>query len=77
MLTRWTMPLTAQVRLPPPPASGCRMRRCGHAASIEITGSAALYSSSRLHRFRRIFRGTVWTHAQGVLVEAQQDGTVA
>lgn len=45
---------------------------------IEITGSAALYSSSRLHRFRRtIPTATTWTHAQGVLVEAQQDGTVA
>ena len=34
--------------------------------------------SSRLHRFRRyIPAATVWTHAQGVLIEAQQDGTVA
>ena len=46
--------------------------------TIEITGSAALYSSSRLHRFRRtIPANTVWTHAQGVVIEAQQDGTVA
>jgi len=45
---------------------------------LEITGSAALYSSSRLHRFRRFIpRATVWTHAQGVVIEAQQDGTVA
>jgi len=45
---------------------------------IEITGSAAVYVSSRLHRFRHIIpRGTVWTHAQGVLADAQQDGTVA
>jgi len=45
---------------------------------IEITGSAALYSSSRLHRFRRyIPAASVWTHAQGVVIEAQQDGTVA
>jgi hypothetical protein len=45
---------------------------------IEITGSAALYSSARLHRFRRFIpAGTVWTHAQGVQIEAQQDGTVA
>jgi len=45
---------------------------------IEITGSAALYSSARLHRFRRHIPGaTVWTHAQGVVIEAQQDGTVA
>jgi hypothetical protein len=46
--------------------------------TIEITGSAALYSSSRLHRFRRFIPGaTVWTHAQGVVIEAQQDGSVA
>ena len=45
---------------------------------IEITGSAALYSSARLHRFRRYIPGAmVWTHAQGVVIEAQQDGTVA
>ena len=47
-------------------------------ALIEITGSAAAYSSARLHRFRRMIPpAQVWTHAQGVLVEAQQDGTVA
>jgi hypothetical protein len=46
--------------------------------TIEITGSAALFSSSRLHRFRRFIpEGTVWTHAQGVRIEAQQDGSVA
>jgi len=46
--------------------------------TIEITGSAALYSSARLHRFRRYIPGAmVWTHAQGVVIEAQQDGTVA
>jgi hypothetical protein len=45
---------------------------------IEITGSAAVYNSSRLHRFRQIIpRGSLWTHAQGVLADAQQDGTVA
>src|SRR5262245_11624670 len=45
---------------------------------IEITGSAAVYNSARLHRFRHIIpRGTTWTHAQGVLADAQQDGTVA
>jgi len=45
---------------------------------IEITGSAALYSSARLHRFRRFIPAAkVWTHAQGVVIEAQQDGTVA
>ena len=46
--------------------------------TIEITGSAALFSSSRLHRFRRyIPAAAVWTHAQGVRIEAQQDGSVA
>jgi hypothetical protein len=45
---------------------------------IEITGSAAIYNSARLHRFRHIIpRGTKWTHAQGVLADAQQDGSVA
>jgi hypothetical protein len=45
---------------------------------IEVTGSAAVYSSARLHRFRHVIpRGTRWTHAQGLLVDAQQDGTVA
>ena len=45
---------------------------------IEITGSAAVYNSARLHRFRHIIpRDTKWTHAQGVLADAQQDGTVA
>jgi hypothetical protein len=45
---------------------------------IEITGSAALLTSSRLHRFRRFIPfGSAWTHAQGVLVDAQPDGTVA
>jgi len=45
---------------------------------IEITGSAALFTSSRLHRFRRSLpAGATWTHAQGVVVDAQQDGTVA
>ena len=50
----------------------------GPACPIEITGSAAVYNSARLHRFRHIIpRGTKWTHAQGVLADAQQDGTVA
>jgi hypothetical protein len=45
---------------------------------IEITGSAAVYISARLHRFRHVIpRGSVWTHAQGVIADAQQDGTVA
>lgn len=48
------------------------------AAQIEITGSAAVYTSARLHRFRHIIpRGSIWTHAQGVLADAQQDGSVA
>ena len=47
-------------------------------AQIEITGSAASYTSARLHRFRRMIpAATVWTHAEGVVVEAQQDGSVA
>jgi hypothetical protein len=45
---------------------------------VEITGSAAIYTSSRLHRFRvRLPAGEKWTHAQGVIADAQQDGTVA
>ena len=45
---------------------------------IEITGSAAVYNSARLHRFKHVIpAGTTWTHVQGVLVDAQQDGTVA
>jgi hypothetical protein len=48
------------------------------AVDLEITGSCALYSSSRLHRFRVSTQpAAVWTDSQGVLVEAQQDGTVA
>jgi hypothetical protein len=48
------------------------------AVPIEITGSAAVYNSARLHRFRHIIpRGSKWTHAQGVVADAQQDGTVA
>jgi hypothetical protein len=50
----------------------------GQPVTIEITGSAALYSSARLMRFRRFIpAATTWTHAQGVVIEAQQDGTVA
>ena len=45
--------------------------------TIEITGCAALFSSSRLHRFRRFIPASaVWNHAQGVRVAAQQDGSV-
>jgi hypothetical protein len=38
-------------------------------------GSAFVMTSARLHRFRRFipYRST-WTHAQGVLVNAQRDG---
>jgi hypothetical protein len=38
-------------------------------------GSAFVMTSARLHRFRRLipYRST-WTHAQGVLVNAQSDG---
>jgi hypothetical protein len=42
---------------------------------LEITGSASVLTSSRLHRFRvTIPRGDTWTHAQAVAVEAQPDG---
>lgn len=45
---------------------------------LEITGSAAVYVSARLHRFRHIIpAGASWTHAQGVLADTHQDGTVA
>lgn len=45
---------------------------------LEKTGAAALFSSSRLHRFQMVVpAGQTWTHAQGVLIERQQDGTVA
>ena len=43
---------------------------------LEITGSASVLTSSRLHRFRVTNpRAEVWTHAQGVQVEVQPDGT--
>jgi hypothetical protein len=42
---------------------------------LEITGSASVLTSSRLHRFRvTIPQGDTWTHAQAVAVEAQPDG---
>jgi hypothetical protein len=42
---------------------------------IEITGSASVLTSSRLHRFRvTVPQGEVWNNAQGVLAEAQPDG---
>lgn len=47
----------------------------GVALGVESTGFAPVYSSSRLHRFRVFVpAGATWTHAQGVLVEAQADG---
>ncbi len=50
----------------------------GSPVPLEITGSAAVYSSARLHRFRYVLpAGGVWTHAQGTQVEVQQDGSVA
>jgi hypothetical protein len=46
--------------------------------SIEITGSAAVYTSARLHRFRLIVPyASHWTHASGAFADAQQDGSVA
>lgn len=45
---------------------------------IEVTGSAAVYTSARLHRFRLIVpRGSVWKHAQGALADSQRDGSTA
>ena len=42
---------------------------------VESTGAAPVFSSSRLHRFRVATpHAAVWTHAQGVAVEAQPDG---
>lgn len=42
---------------------------------LEITGSASVLSSSRLHRFKlTIPAGEDWTRAEGVLAEAQPDG---
>jgi Concanavalin A-like lectin/glucanases superfamily len=65
-------------------AAGTRERLQGGApfwsepVPIELTGSAAAYSSARLHRFRRyIPAASAWTHATGIIVDAQQDGTVA
>jgi hypothetical protein len=47
----------------------------GIAVPLEITGSASVLTSSRLHRFRvTLPPGDTWTHAQGVLAEAQPDG---
>jgi hypothetical protein len=42
---------------------------------LEITGSASVLTSSRLHRFTlKLPFGEPWTNAQGVLAEAQPDG---
>jgi hypothetical protein len=42
---------------------------------LEITGSASVLSSSRLHRFKlTIPAGEDWSRAEGVLAEAQSDG---
>lgn len=50
----------------------------GVPVGVEITGSAALFSSSRLHRFRvMVPADAIWTHAQGVLADAEQDGSTA
>jgi hypothetical protein len=48
----------------------------GTAVPLEITGSASVLASSRLHRFRvTIPQNDTWTHAQGVLAESQPDGS--
>lgn len=45
---------------------------------LEITGSAAVYFSARLYRFRvAIPAASTWTYATGVGVEIQKDGSVA
>jgi hypothetical protein len=47
----------------------------GSPLPVEVTGSASLLTSSRLHRFRITTPpGDTWTNAQAVLVEAQPDG---
>lgn len=46
----------------------------GSAVSLETTGAAPVLSSSRLYRARVSIPAGTWTHAQGVLVDAQQDG---
>ena len=50
----------------------------GQPVPLEITGSAALFCSARLYRFRvSIPNASTWTHAQGVQIEVQPDGSVA
>jgi hypothetical protein len=47
----------------------------GLPASLEVTGSASMFASGRLFRARLTTQANeIWTHAQGVLVEAQPDG---
>ena len=47
----------------------------GSPLPVEVTGSASLLTSSRLHRFRITTPpGDTWSNAQAVLVEAQPDG---
>jgi hypothetical protein len=42
---------------------------------LEVTGSASVLTSSRLHRFRVVIpSGSLWTHAQGMLVDVDKDG---
>jgi hypothetical protein len=46
--------------------------------ALEITGSATMLTSARLHRFRLLTSaGDIWTHGQAVIADAQADGTVA
>ena len=50
----------------------------GQPAVLEITGSAALFASARLYRFRVNIPGNAaWTLAQGVQIDVQPDGSVA
>jgi hypothetical protein len=47
----------------------------GQPSSLEGTGSCSMLSSGRLHRFRiQTAEGASWTHAQGVIADAQPDG---
>ena len=50
-------------------------RTFGNPQGVEHTGHAYVFSSARLHRFRvSVPANATWTHAQGVMVEAQPDG---
>ena len=47
----------------------------GDPQAVTVVGSAPVFSSARLHKFRLVTHpGAVWTHAQGVLVNVQPDG---